>query len=207
MATDGSSNASEAARLRELAQKYRGLAANVTDPATISAMRQMADDYEADADELDAYTPKDNQQAAVQPSAMAAPMRYSGSGCFLEPLLRRPILNHGMALALILAAITVPTLLRASVSGFVPGTEFLAYVPFAFLAALLLRPWAAASVAIGSALAADFFFMEPRFQLATGVGDLFGMGVFLVFCGMTICLVRAFRLILSSPASGQFVAS
>ena len=148
MATDGSSNESEAARLRELAQRS-SLAANISDPATISAMRQMANDYEADADELDAYSPRD-EQTALQPSMMAAP-RNSSSCCFLEALLLRPVLDHGAALVLMLAAIAVPPLLRASVSEFVPGNEFLAYVPFVFLAALLLQPWAAGSVAAGSA--------------------------------------------------------
>lgn len=203
MAADGSSNGGEVARLREMAEQYRKLAANITDPATVSAMRQMANDYDADADELEAHSPKLPKPTTVQSPAVGA-VGNTGSGCPLERLLRRPPIE-GAVVPLVLAGVVVPTVLRASVWGFVPGNEFLAYVPFVFLAALLLKPWSAASVAGGSALTADFFFMEPHFRLAAATSDLFGMGVFLICCGMTICLVRAFRLMLSTPTGVQVV--
>jgi len=82
------------------------------------------------------------------------------------------------ALALIVAAIAIPTLVRAAISNYVTGCEFTPFLPFVLLAAIMLGWWQAslvtlASVAIVSALFAagplHHFFHQPCLVSATGV--------------------------------------
>ena len=57
------------------------------------------------------------------------------------------------------AAVAVPTAVRAAVTGVVTGCEFTPYLPFVLASALLLRWWQAAGVALASvAIMGDLIF-------------------------------------------------
>ena len=105
-------------------------------------------------------------------------------------LLRAPV---GGTLAFIggLAAIAMPTLVRASVDGAVSGNAFIPYLPFVLLSALLLDWKYAAGVALASSIVADLMFVDPRFVFIAGPTDVFGMSAFLAASAFAICLVRA----------------
>ncbi len=101
-------------------------------------------------------------------------------------------------------AVVVPTIIRWLVDDTVNGIIFSPYLPFVLLAAVLLEWRYAAVVALSSAAAADFLFMEPRFQLPAGATDAFGIAVFLGTSAMIILLAQAARGIvqrLSVPAA------
>lgn len=104
--------------------------------------------------------------------------------------LLRPPISGLPALACGLAAILVPTFVRASVDGVVSGTAFSPYVPFVLLSALLLEWRYAAAVALVSVVVADMMFVDPRYVFVAGPTDVFGMSVFLVTAALAICLVR-----------------
>ena len=105
-------------------------------------------------------------------------------------LLRAPM--GGMpALICGLAAITVPTLVRASVDGVVSGIAFSPYIPFVLVSALLLEWKYAAGVALVSSIVADMMFVDPRYVFIAGPTDVFGMSVFLVASAIAICVVRS----------------
>lgn len=184
----------EVAGLRGVAANYRRLADSMTDPASIASARQLANDYEAEADNVEeAARPVASTVGWVEHSATTMSGRPLQTACFLEKLFAHPPFTGAWTVSLVVAAIAVPTLIRALVDGAVSGHAFLPYVPFMMLSAVALRPAHAAAVAIGSALAADFFFMPPYFQLATGPSALFGIAAFLVCCGMAICVGDALR--------------
>lgn len=54
------------------------------------------------------------------------------------------------AMACAFAAVALPTVVRAAVSGVVTGCEFTPYLPFVLASAIVLRPWLAGSVAVAS---------------------------------------------------------
>lgn len=62
----------------------------------------------------------------------------------LTPLTGRP------ALLCAFSALAFPTLFRAAIQGVVTGCEFTPYLPFVFIAAILLRWWLAGLVAVAS---------------------------------------------------------
>jgi len=61
-----------------------------------------------------------------------------------------PPVTGWMALLCGLAAIWLPTIVRASVNGSVAGCEFTPYLPFVLICAILLRWWQAGVVALAS---------------------------------------------------------
>ena len=111
----------------------------------------------------------------------------------LRKALQTAPLSGKAALLFCIAAVALPTLLRAAVHDLVTSGVFLTYVPFVLLAALLLNPRYAAVVALASATVADFFFMQPYFALAAGPNDLFSIGVFLITSALIIVIVRTVR--------------
>lgn len=111
-------------------------------------------------------------------------------GACMTALLRAPI--GGIPAVLCgLAAIAVPTLVRASVDGVVSGTAFSPYIPFVLVSALLLKWPYAVGVALVSSIVADMMFVDPRYVFIAGPTDVFGMSVFLAASANAICLVRA----------------
>jgi K+-sensing histidine kinase KdpD len=111
----------------------------------------------------------------------------------LRKALQTAPLSGKVGLLFCIAAVAVPTLLRAAVHDLVTSGVFLTYVPFELLAALLLSPRHAAVVALASATVADFFFMHPYYALAADPNDLFNIGVFLITSALIIVSVRTVR--------------
>jgi hypothetical protein len=132
----------------------------------------------------------------VETSATAGGSRGIGDERSLPNLLLRPPLGGGVAFAVALLAVVLPTLVRLAVDGAVSGTAFSPYLPFVLLSALLLPSTATIAVVLSSAVVADFLFMEPYFRLAAAADDLFGIAVFLVTSGIAILAVRSVRLLL-----------
>ena len=63
-----------------------------------------------------------------------------------------PRLTGPQALFCGIAAVALPTAVRAAVNGAVTGCEFTPYLPFVLVCAILMRGWQAAAVAVTSAL-------------------------------------------------------
>jgi hypothetical protein len=76
--------------------------------------------------------------------------------------LQGPPLNGRNALLCVVAAIAIPTVIRAAVSGVVTGCEFTPYLPFVLISALLLRWWKAAFVALASVAILGGLFAGPH---------------------------------------------
>lgn len=181
----------EVARLRDIAAKYRRLADHMIDSAGIASARQVAEEYEVEADALERADVKTYEVPnSVDAPATTERLPTPSVACLLEPLLLRQPVKGPWALALALAVVAVPTLIRSSVAGSVFGSVFLPYVPFVVLSAYLLKPWHAFALAIASASVADFYFMPPHFQFAAAPSDIFGIGAFLACSGMVICFAN-----------------
>jgi hypothetical protein len=87
----------------------------------------------------------------------------------------------------------MPTLIRVAVQGSVSSAVFLTYIPFVLVAAMVLRPLAAALIAIASVIVAEFFFIDPFFALGVGPNDLFGIAAFLATSALLIGLAWVVR--------------
>jgi hypothetical protein len=74
-----------------------------------------------------------------------------------------PPLAGGIALLAGAGAVAIPTLIRAAVNGVVTGCEYSPYVPFVLLAAILLRWWQAALVAL-ACVGTDAMFHHGSWQ-------------------------------------------
>jgi hypothetical protein len=86
------------------------------------------------------------------------------------------------------------------------GCEFTPYVPFVLLSAVLLGWRYAAVVALAIAVIADVLFIAPRNQFLGGVGDIFGVGVFLTTSSVIIGFVEILRHLIEGtywPARSQ----
>src|SRR4051794_12355623 len=76
--------------------------------------------------------------------------------------LQAPSLKGWSALLCIIAAVGLPTALRAAVNGVVTGCEFTPYLPFVLGSAVLLRWWHAAAVpALAVAVMGGLFEASP----------------------------------------------
>ena len=109
-----------------------------------------------------------------------------------KALLAAPF-SDKVALLFCIAAVAVPTLIRAAIHDLVTSGVFLTYVPFVLLAALLVNPRLAAVVALASATVADYFFMQPHFALAASPNNLFSIGFFLITSALIMVIVQAVR--------------
>lgn len=117
----------------------------------------------------------------------------------LKKVLRAPPLKAGWALLFGLAAIIVPTFIRALALGSGAGTVFTLYIPFVLLAAALLRARHALIVALGSAAVGNFLFMGDWARFAGVPGDLIGVAAFLLSSALIIGFVRAARKLVEGP--------
>jgi len=76
-------------------------------------------------------------------------------------------LTGAAAYSCAVTAVAIPTAIRAALSGVVTGCEFTPYLPFVLIAAILLRWWLAAAVALTSvAIMGGVFQGSPFFQEA-----------------------------------------
>lgn len=118
-----------------------------------------------------------------------------------SPWLEAPTLSGAPALLGAIAAVLVPTLIRASVSGAVSGCEVTIYIPFVLLAAIFLDWRLAAGVALASSMVADLLFIGPPDELLEGACDYFGVSVFLTASAMVIGCVAAMRTVIAERAT------
>lgn len=87
------------------------------------------------------------------------------------------------------ALIGLATLLRLQLWGLVRGFPYLVYIPFIIVCGLMLNSGTAIYALILSAIAAVFFFVEPRNSLdVLNTVDLFGLVLFLVV-GLAIAII------------------
>jgi len=115
------------------------------------------------------------------------------SNGFLKKTLHRPPLTGAHAILFSLAAVAVPTLIHAVVDGSGIGLAFIVYIPSIVLAALFMRSWQAALIALACAAAGDWFFLEQDNRITFSVSDLIGVPVFLASSALIIGVVRAIR--------------
>lgn len=123
-------------------------------------------------------------------------------------LLQAPALSGGMALLFAAAAVALPTLVRAAVSGEVTGCEFTPFLPFVFLSAILVRWWHAAAVSLSAVGILGGFFGGPLIYHLTCF--LYASTVFLVSSAMMIgiaVLIRRFVAGLHDRGGGEVVFS
>ena len=104
-----------------------------------------------------------------------------------------------------LAAVALPTVIRAAVDGVVTGCEFTPYLPFVLIAALLLRWWQAALVTLASVAVLGGVFTGQLQDLACFA---WSAAIFLVSSAVMIGLVAMVRsLIAAIRARGAEAAS
>lgn len=99
-------------------------------------------------------------------------------------------LTGGRAVLAGIAAIALPTAIRAAVDGVVTGCEFTPYLPFVLLSAMLMRWWQAGAVAIAAVVILGGLFTAPLHDIACFMS---GAGIFLASSAMMIGLVILVR--------------
>ena len=77
-------------------------------------------------------------------------MPRAGHGALATRSLALTPLTGRLAVLCAFSAVALPTLFRAAIQGIVTGCEFTPYLPFVFIAAILLRWWLAGLVAVAS---------------------------------------------------------
>jgi hypothetical protein len=108
-------------------------------------------------------------------------------------LLSAPSITGAPAVAWTIAAVAVPTLIRAAVDGFVSGCELTIYLPF-ILAVAVLAGWKHATVAaLASVLVAELLLMGPNHDFFIGACDAYSVSVLLFGSAALIGVVEAFR--------------
>jgi len=111
----------------------------------------------------------------------------------LEKTLERPPLTGARAILFSVAAVAIPTLIHSVVDGSGIGLAFIVYVPSVVLAALFMRSWQAALIALACAAAGDWFFLEQADRITFSTSDLIGVPVFLASSALIIGVVRTIR--------------
>jgi hypothetical protein len=103
------------------------------------------------------------------------------------------------ALAVAIAAVLLPTLVRGAVDGVVDGFVFATYYPAILLAVMVLDWRLAAATAIAASLVGDLLFMGLPSDLLNSATDLFGVSLFVFYSAMVIYLMRAVRRAVGDP--------
>lgn len=109
--------------------------------------------------------------------------------------LQGPPLTGHWALLGAAAAVALPTAVRAAVDGSVTGCEFTPYLPFVLVAALLLRWWLAAGVALTAVLILDGLFLTDLHADACFVSSA---AIFLVSSASMIGIVMLIRSVIAA---------
>jgi len=110
-----------------------------------------------------------------------------------HPWLMTPTVRGSQAVLYGAAAVILPTLIRASVIGIVPGCETTAYFPFILMSAIFLGWRYAVIVTLVSAAIIDALFIGSPNQILESASDYFGIGFFLTSSVMIIGFVYAIR--------------
>ena len=113
----------------------------------------------------------------------------------LTRLIQGPSLTGFNAVICMAAAIAIPTVIRTTVHGVVTGCEFTPFLPFVLIAALLLRWWMAALVALVSVALLGGAFGGPHNDLACFVPSA---GMFLASSAAMIGAVLLIRSVITA---------
>jgi hypothetical protein len=106
--------------------------------------------------------------------------------------LRTPLVTGRSAFLCGIAAVGVPTIVRAAIDGVVTGCEFTPYLPFVLICALALRWWQAGAVALASvAILGGLFGPADKFLLSSCF--MSGATIFLASSAMIIGVVVLVR--------------
>ena len=103
--------------------------------------------------------------------------------------LRTPLITGRLAVLCGLAAVGVPTMVRAAIDGVVTGCEFTPYLPFVLITALALGWWQAGAVALASAAILGGVLSGPAEQYFTSSCFISGAAIFLASSAMMIGVV------------------
>lgn len=107
--------------------------------------------------------------------------------------LQTPPATWRLALFCGVAAVALPTIIRAAIDGVVTGCEFTPYLPFVLFSALLLRWWHAAAVALASVAMLGGLFMGPPSEFLVSECFLSSAGIFFASSAImigTVILIR-----------------
>jgi hypothetical protein len=104
-----------------------------------------------------------------------------------------PLVTGRLAFLCGVAAVALPTMVRAAVSGVVTGCEFTPYLPFVLITALALGWWQAGAVALASAAILGGLFFGPTEQYFTSSCFMSGAAIFLASSAMMIGIVVLLR--------------
>lgn len=107
--------------------------------------------------------------------------------------LRAPILKGRIALVCGIAAVALPTTVRAAANGTVTGCEFTPYVPFVLLSAIMLRWWQAGAVALASVAIMGGLFVGPLDQFHGQSCFLSAAGMFLGASAIMVAVAAMVR--------------
>jgi len=104
--------------------------------------------------------------------------------------LRDTPLRGGHALLCALACLAVPTAIRTALSGVITGCEFTPYLPFVFLAALMMRWWQAAALSLACVVIFGGLFVVPPHDFTCFMSSA---GLFLASSAAIIGIVAVLR--------------
>lgn len=104
-----------------------------------------------------------------------------------------PIVNGRLALLCAILLVALPTAVRAAVHGSVTGCEFTPYLPFVFLAAIMIGWWQAGLVALASVAILGGLLVGPPSQFLNDACALSAAGIFLASSAVIIIIVTAIR--------------
>jgi hypothetical protein len=103
--------------------------------------------------------------------------------------LRIPLVTGRLALFCAVAAVAVPTIVRAAAHGVVTGCEFTPYLPFVLIIALALGWWQAGAVALAAVAILGGLLFAPTSGHFTSSCFLSGAAMFLASSAMIIGVV------------------
>jgi hypothetical protein len=119
--------------------------------------------------------------------------------------LRTPLITGRSAFLCGVAAVALPTMVRAAIDGVVTGCEFTPYLPFVLITALALGWWQAGAVALASVAILGGVFFAPSDQHFTTSCFMSGAAIFLassaIMIGIVVLLRRTIAAILNRGAS------
>ena len=104
-----------------------------------------------------------------------------------------PLVTGRLAFLCGVAAVALPTMVRAAVSGVVTGCEFTPYLPFVLITALALGWWQAGAVALASVAVLGGLFFGPSHQYFASSCFMSGAAIFLASSAMMIGIVVLLR--------------
>src|SRR5215218_7609636 len=108
-----------------------------------------------------------------------------------------PLVTGWLALLCSIAAVALPTIVRAAVNGVVTGCEFTPYLPFVLISAVLLGWKEAGAVALISVALLDGLFFGSSQVMHQGLCFLTAAGIFLASSALMIGVVILARRIIA----------